>query len=141
MTILELVIWLVAGYVVLILLIERVVWRFQPPMEGALTLVVNPDQDSRYERRLDSFERQGVLHVSSNHWFRSWYRAVLANPQVDMIRAGTTHRYSAVAVSGGEHKNLLSAYKMGFVLRLLCGFAPSKFLRLVPSSESPVAPE
>ena len=135
MVFLEYIIWIALGYILLVLLIEAVVWRFQPPLEGALTLVVNPDQDSRIERRLDSFVHDGVLYVSSNHWFRSWYRAVLANPDVIVVRNESAHRYSAEAVPDDEHQSLSRAYKMGFVLRLLCGFAPSKFIRLTPDPQ------
>jgi len=133
MIFLEYILWFAIGYVLLILLIETVVWRFQPPMKGALTLIINPDQDSRMERRLDSFEHNEKLYVSSNHWFRSWYRAVLANPNVIVLRNDASHQYSAKAVPNSEHESLTHEYKMGFVLRLLCGFAPSKFILLTPS--------
>lgn len=33
-----------------------------------------------------------------------------------------------------EHASVSNAYNMGFVLRLICGFAPSRFLRLESSS-------
>ena len=135
MVLLEYIIWIALGYIVLVLLVEAAVWRFQPPVEGALTLVVNPDQDSRIERRLDGFVHDGVLYVSSNHWFRSWYRAALANPDVTVVREGSTDRYSAEAVLGDEHASLSNQYEMGFVLRLLCGFAPSKFIRLTPNAQ------
>lgn len=133
MVFLEYLFWLALGYVLLVSLIEVVVWRFQPPMEGSLTLVVNPDEESQIERRLDSFEYEGTLYVASNHWFRSWYKAVLANPNVEVVRNGSTRRYSADAVPSDEHEILSSNYKMVFVLRLLCGFAPSKFIRLTPN--------
>ncbi len=136
MVLLEYILWLVVGYILLVLMIETVVWRFQPPMEGALTLIVNPGEESQIERRLDSFEYGSTLYVSSNHWFRSWYRAVLANPDVEVVRDGSTRRYRAEAVPAHEHKDLLSNYKMGFVLRLLCGFAPSKFIRLTPTAST-----
>ena len=136
MVCLEHLLGLAVGYVVLVLFIETVVWRFQPPMEGALRLVVHPDKPSRMERRLDTFEHEGALYVSSNHWFRSWYKAVLHDPDVQVIRDGAVGRYRAEAVLVEARKTLLRHYKMGFWLRFLCGFAPSRFLRLVPRPET-----
>lgn len=129
----EYLLWLAVGYILLVLLVETVVWRFQPPMKGALTLIIYPTAAAPIERRLDSFEYQGTLYVSSNHWFRSWYKAALANPDVEVIRDKSPIRYSAEAVPEDEHRVLLSNYRMGFFLRLLCGFAPSKFVRLTPT--------
>lgn len=42
--------------------------------------------------------------------------------------------FTTEAVQGDEHEGLSKEYSMGFVLRLLCGFAPSRFLRLEPQS-------
>ena len=134
MSFIEYIGWVALGYAFLVLLIETLVWRLQPPLEGALTLIVNPGLGSQIERRLDSYEFKGNLYVSSNHWFRAWYKAALANPIVKVVRGGVVREYRAEVVQGDEHKTVLSHYRMGFVLRLLCGFAPSKFLLLKPVS-------
>jgi hypothetical protein len=46
------------------------------------------------------------------------------------MRDGVTGSFTAEPVQCEEHETLAKAYSMGFVLRLLCGFAPSRFLRL-----------
>ena len=81
MFLLEIFFWVAVSYITFVLLIEGVVWRFQPPMDGALTLIIRPDDETPMERRLDTFEHEGSLYVASNHWFRSWYHATLADPE------------------------------------------------------------
>ena len=125
---------LLAGYAVLVLLAEVLVWRIQPTMDGGVTITVTPDGDTPIQRNLYGFERDGTLFVSSNHWFRQWYNAALENPRVEVTRDGVTRPFTAEAVHGEEHERLSKEYNMGFVLRLICGFAPSKFLRLEPQS-------
>ena len=87
---------------------------------------------SRVERTLYGFEFDDQLYVSSNHWFRSWYHLAAKHPDVDVTRGDEKGPYRAVVVTGEEHDVLTREYHMGVVLRLLCGFAPSKFLRLDP---------
>ena len=113
MVVLEIILWAALAYIVLVLLIEGVVWRFQPPMDGALTLIIRPDDADSIERKLDTFEHEGSLYVASNHWFRSWYHAMLADPEVEVIRDGVSRRHRAEAVSGEAHAALSRAYPMG----------------------------
>ena len=40
--------------------------------------------------------------------------------------------YTSVRVEGAEHARVSEAYRMGFVLRFVFGFAPSRFIRLDP---------
>lgn len=123
-----------AGYALLVLLAETLIWRIQPTMDGGVTITLRPDGGTRIRRHLFGFERDGTLFVSSNHWFRKWYNAALENPAVEVTRDGVTRRFTAETVRGEEHERLSRLYKLGFVLRLVCGFAPSKFLRLEPQS-------
>jgi hypothetical protein len=127
-------IWILVGYVVLVLLAELFIWRVQPTMDGGVTIVVTLDDGTRIVRNLFGFEHDGRLYISSNHWFRRWYAAALENPEIEVTREGITRPFTAVDVDGEEYDRLSSHYKMGAVLRFICGFAPSKFLRLDPLS-------
>ena len=131
---LNIMLCILAGYAVLVLFAETLVWRIQPTMDGGVTITVTPDGYTPIQRHLYGFERDGTLFVSSNHWFRKWYIAALKNPDVEITRDGVTRPFTAEAVHGEEHERLSREYSMGFVLRLICGFAPSKFLRLEPQS-------
>ena len=131
---LNIMLCILAGYTVLVLLAETLVSRIQPTMDGGVTITVTPDGDTPIQRHLFGFERDGTLFVSSNHWFRKWYNAALKNPDVEITRDGVTRPFTAEAVHGEEHERLSREYSMGFVLRLICGFAPNKFLRLEPQS-------
>ena len=129
-------IWIVGtlflGYVCFVAVAEGAIRLFQPEMEGGITLVVSDGQGGRITRNLAVLDHNDALYISSNHWLRSWYYAVLKNPDVDGIRNGQRAAYTAVPIEGQEWMTVSKNYKMGFVLRLICGFAPSRFLRLDP---------
>ena len=108
-------------------------WRLQPTMEGGVTITVTGKNGQPIVRNLYGFEFEDSLYVSSNHWFRRWYNAARKNPDVRVTREGVTRAFTAVAVRGAEHHRVLESYVMGPVLRLICGFAPSRFLRLEPA--------
>ena len=132
MNTINIVLWVIAGYAALVLLAELLVWRIQPDMDGGVTITVTPDGGDPIKRTLFGFEHEGTLFVSSNHWFRKWYHAALQYPEIEVTRAGVTRPFIAAAVQGEEHKRVSRAYNMGFFLRLICGFAPSRFLKLQP---------
>jgi len=121
---------ILTAYVALVLLAEFAIWKLQPAMEGGVTVSIDTDSEGRLERHLASYEFDGKLYVSSNHWFRSWYYAAINNPIIELIHNDKTQLRRAVAVTGSEYQKVKEEYKMGFILRLICGFAPSKFLRL-----------
>ena len=126
------IVGLLGSYAALVLLAEALIWRFQPTMDGGVTLIVDPRGERPITRNLYGFDRDGTLFVASNHWFRSWYHAAIERPDVDVTVGGETGRYSATPVTGEDQARLTEEYSLGFVLRLLCGFAPSRFLRLTP---------
>lgn len=131
---LNIMFYILAGYIVLVLLAEALIWRIQPTMDGGVKITITPNGGPPFDRHLYGFERDGKLFVSSNHWFRRWYNTALEHPDVEVMRDGVVRPFTAVAVGGEEHERVSREYNMGFVLRLLCGFAPSKFLRLEPRS-------
>ena len=91
------------------------------------------------KRTLYGLEYDDRLYVSSNHWFRTWYHATLGNPQIGVERDGEIQPYIAVPIEGDEQLKVAKQYDMGFALRLLCGFAPQRFLRLDPQPPTEVA--
>jgi len=124
------------GYGAFVLMAELLIWRFQPEMDGGVTIYATGADGNTVERNLAGFEYDDRLYVASNHWLRHWYQLTIKNPEVDITRDGVRGPYKAVVVTGDERVGLARAYKMGFILRLVCGFAPSKFLRLEPRNES-----
>jgi len=129
MLILEIVLYIALGYVLLLLLLEGVIWKTQPDMEGGVTLHINVGNEI-VQRKLFGLELDNKLYVSSNHWFRGWYHAVLQDPDIHVERDGKTQSYLAIPVEPHERTEIAKHYDMGFGLRLLCGFAPQRFLRL-----------
>lgn len=130
-TTLEILLIAIAGYVTLLLLLELVLWKAQPNMENVVTLFV-VDGDVSFARKLYGFKHHGKLYVSSNHWFRQWYHAIVRSPDLEVEHAGEVKAYKAVAITGHEREEVAREYKMGFVFKLMCGFAPRRFLRLDP---------
>jgi len=124
--------WVLLGYAGFVLVAELLIWRLQPGMDGGVTIRVAGADGEPVERNLAGFEHEGRLYVASNHWLRRWYKLALENPEVDVTRDGVRGAFEAVVVAGDERALLARAYKMGFILRFICGFAPSKFLRLDP---------
>ncbi|MEM1435297.1 MAG: nitroreductase/quinone reductase family protein [Pseudomonadota bacterium] len=130
----ETAIWLlgiVGTYLVLFLVAELAVWRLQPPMATGITLSIPTEAGTTLERTVHGHKFEGRLYIASNHWFRKWYHAVLAHPEILVTRNGNTHAYSAVPVTGEERQRLQANYRMG-ALRIVTAFAPSRFLRLDP---------
>jgi len=72
------------------------------------------------------------LCVAANHWPRAWYARALANPDLAVIRTGSSSPHRAVAVVGDERERVALAYRLPFAVRLLTGFPPRAFLRLDP---------
>ena len=133
---LNIVVMVVAAYVLFVLLMETLIWRIQPSMQDGVLLTLTLPDGTPMQRKLYGFEYDSVLYVSSNHWFRRWYKLALANPRVSVCRHGKTAAYSVQQVTGAARSQLLREYDMGVLLRFVCGFAPSKFLKLVPVNNS-----
>ena len=121
---------IVLAYVALVAVLELSFGYLQPDMEGAVIIITRDAEGNERERTLAGFRFNGQLYVASNHWLRGWYHQALANPRVEVIVDGQRGAYQAVPLAGEELDQLENAYRMGFVLRAICGFAPSRFLRL-----------
>jgi hypothetical protein len=134
--------YVLVGYVAFVLIAELLIWRLQPDMDGGVTITVTDADANPVERNLAGFEYDSRLYVASNHWLQHWYNLAIENPQVEVTRNGVRGSFNVTVVAGDEQTSLSRAYEMGFILRFICGFAPSKFLRLDPRPGRPsIEPE
>jgi hypothetical protein len=104
-------------YVGFVALMEALIGYIQPHMDGGVRLTTTDAEGRTSKRMLAGARLDGKLYIASNHWLRGWYRQALAEPSVLAEVDGVQAVYT---------------YRMGFVLRFICGFAPSRFLRLDP---------
>lgn len=132
MKVLKIIAAILLVYVALVAVLEGVIGYVQPDMPGGVSFATTDTNGRTTERMLAGFRFEGRLYVASNHWLRGWYHQALVHPEVEVTVDGEKRGYTAVAVAGGELERVADAYTMGFVLRLICGFAPSRFLRLDP---------
>ena len=119
-------------YVGFVALMEALIGYIQPNMDGGVKLTTTDAEGRTSERMLAGARLDGKLYIASNHWLRGWYQQALAEPNVLADVDGVRATYSAVPIEGEERARVSDAYRMGFVLRFVCGFAPSRFLRLDP---------
>lgn len=136
MAVVEIAAFVVLGYAGFVAVMELGIGLLQPEMETGVVLATTDARGAKSSRTLAGFELDGKLYVSSNHWLRGWYREALARPEVEVRMRGVQTPRIAVPVVGAERDRLADAYRMGFVLRFICGFAPSRFLRLDPLPEA-----
>lgn len=119
-------------YVGFVASMEALIGFVQPNMDGGVRLTTTDARGRTSARMLAGARIDGSLYVASNHWLRGWYRQALAEPDVLVDVDGTPRAVRAVPIEGAERARVSDAYRMGFVLRFICGFAPSRFLRLDP---------
>lgn len=76
----------------------------------------------------------GQLFVSANHWPRSRYKRILANPDMRVTRDGNTGDYRATPISpdSPEHDRLSQEHPHPAWFRFLTGYPPRRFVRLDP---------
>ena len=132
MQITKFVLIVVLVYVGFVALMEALIGYVQPHMDGGVRVTTTDAEGRTSERMLAGARLEGKLYIASNHWLRGWYYQALAEPSVLVDVDGVQAAYSAVPIEGEERTRVSDAYRMGFVLRFICGFAPSKFLRLDP---------
>ncbi len=118
------------GYVLIVVAFESGIGYFQPEAGDTLVLTTVNEDGAAIDRVLQSLQSEGQLYVAVNHWPRAWYRRALANPGVQVTRAGATRDFRAVPVTGGEHERLASEYPRPLAFLLLTGFPPRHFVRL-----------
>ncbi len=124
--------WVLAGYVALVILFESLLGYFQPDGGSTMTITTFDGAGAPHERVVARLESQGQLYVAANHWPRAWYRQALADPRMTVAFQDSVTDYAVVAVSGAEHDRVDDEHSLGLVLRVLTGFPPRYFVRLDP---------
>ena len=97
----QIVATLFGAYVLLVLAINGVAGVVQPELGAGLgegVLRTFSDDGDVYERRLAVVEDDGVLWLASVQHFRKWYRRLVENPNVELVRGGEVRSYRAVPV-------------------------------------------
>lgn len=126
-----------AAYIGLVVLFESSLGFFQPEAGGTIVITTVDEQGQAYNRVVSRFESGDELFIAANHWPRAWFRRVLQNPELTVLKDGESANYRAVLLEGSEHERLASEYDPGLVFRFLTGFPPRYFLRLdsLPSGQ------
>lgn len=140
---------LFGAYLALGLLIDSGIGFFQPQADGTVVLrsFDNAGLSSDTVLSLLRDEKNaGQLWVESGHWFRGWYRAVQANPDIELDLDGETLPYRAVPVDTPEAlENVLRLMGKGsgagyYIGRTMLLWAPIKPVRLDPREEEEIDP-
>jgi len=89
-------------HVGIILVFESSIGYIRP--QGANTLLLSVEDNSGEARDcvLLSFELNGHLYVSVNHWPRQWYERLLDNPEVTLAYRGESTNTAAVSITAGS---------------------------------------
>ncbi|GJM14457.1 MAG: hypothetical protein DHS20C12_28600 [Pseudohongiella sp.] len=119
-----------ASYVGLVVVFESLLGYFQPTYGSTLIITTTDADGNTHERVLASWETDGQLYISTNHWPRSWYRRIKANPEVQINFKGTTLNCRAVDVTGEEHDRVNAEHELGLMFKFMTGFPPRYFYRL-----------
>lgn len=102
--------------------------------DATIVLTTTAADGSTQKRVVSPMVTDGQLYVSANHWPRSWYNRVLANPDLQVTNRSETHDYTAVPVRPGseEHERLEHEHPHPAWFRFLTGYPPRRFVRLEP---------
>ena len=124
---------LLVGYVIVVVAFEILVTTVQPDMDIGIVLTTTSSDGKQSDRKLAGVRVDDHLYVAANHWPRPWFHRALANPAVEVTAKGERRPYTAVAVTdAGELARIGEQYRFPFVLRVLTGFPPRRYLRLDP---------
>jgi hypothetical protein len=129
---------LLALYVGLGLLADAAIGWFQPQGGNTAVLRTFDPSGASKDTVLGLLDDHGQLWVESGHWFRGWYRRVVANPDVELVRGGQAAPYRATPLDTPEAVDTVTRL-MGkgsssryWIARTLLLFAPIKPVRLDP---------
>ena len=129
---------LLALYVGLGLLADAAIGWFQPQGGNTAVLRTFDLSGGSKDTVLGLLDDHGQLWVESGHWFRGWYRRVVANPDVELVRGGQAAPYRATPLDTPEAVDTVTRL-MGkgsssryWIARTLLLFAPIKPVKLDP---------
>jgi hypothetical protein len=111
---------------------ETMLGIFQPGGETTLVITTMDEDGNANDRVVARLDSSDELFVAVNHWPRAWYRAALANPNVQVTMDGQTGDYLAIPATDEEHERVNREHDTGAVFHFMVGFAPRYFLRLEP---------
>ena len=120
-------------WVAIVVIFETLIGTMQPTSSDSVTITTFDAEGNSFDRVLSGLDSGGQFYVAVNHWPRAWYRRLLVNPRVRILRDGETRDYLAVRVSGEEASRVEREYPRGPVVGFLMGFAPRYFIRLDPA--------
>jgi len=121
-----------AVYVLFVAAFETWLGRSQPQGQNTMVIVTTDADGNSKPRVVARLEADGALYVAANHWPRTWYHQVLANPTVKVETDGQTQTYRAVPVTGDEFDRVNAAHPLGPMIRFLTGYPPRRLVRLDP---------
>ena len=123
---------LLGVWVAIVVIFESLLGYMQPTSPDSVTITTFDAEGNSFDRVLSGLESGGQFYVAVNHWPRAWYRRLLENPEVRIMRDDQTRDYLAIRVSGEEAARVEREYPRGPVVGFLMGFAPRYFIRLDP---------
>lgn len=133
MKLVKIAVILLLAYVGIVVIFESLIGYFQPADQSTLTITTTDSDGKQSDRVLSTIDDDGTLYVAANHWPRAWFRAVKANPEVEVAVDGQEGPYLAIDVTDAEHQRLDTVVQpLPFVIRFLTGFPPRYFVRLEP---------
>ena len=122
----------VIGYVGLVVAFESLIGVIQPASDTTLVITTRDADGGANDRVLAHLESGGQVYVAANHWPRAWYRAAVANPEVEATIDGQKKPYRAVPVEGAEYARVNGEHALPLPFRFVTGFPERKLLRLDP---------
>ena len=130
----KIVLILIGLYVASVALFESMLGYFQPENQATLVITTFDDSGERADRVVVRIEHEGDLFVAVNHWPRQWYKRLLDNDQVRVRYDATDGLYTASKVPESEQAALDAVRPLGLGFRILTGFPPRYFVRLMPNA-------
>lgn len=127
---------LLAIYIALGFIFDAYVGYAQPQAENTLVIQIHDSEGALKDTVLTARDDGDQLWVESGHWFRGWYRRMLDNPKVYIIRHDKKQPYTAVPIDTPEAlENMLGLMGKGkgvryWIGRTLLLYAPIKPVRL-----------
>ena len=133
MKIIKIVASMILVYAGVVVLFESLLGYFQPETQSTLVITTTDEAGVSNDRVLAQLASNDQIYVSANHWPREWYNQVLKNPEVQVTIDDVESFYLAVPVTNqAEHNRVNGDNKHSIGFRILTGFAPRYFIRLVP---------
>ena len=130
----KIVLILIGLYGASVALFESMLGYFQPENQATLVITTFDAAGEGNDRVVVRIEHEGALFVAVNHWPRQWYSRLLDNDQVRVRFDGLDALYTASKVPEAKEAALGAARPLGLGFRILTGFPPRYFVRLMPNA-------